>query len=362
MAKAPKVGAFVLQMHMIYKIYMQRNYKKYIFVLISVLVVLGVGLGAGYVWGFHNEQQIFDKKINGIKPLRNNNTSYKFVDPLLFYMIPSADQQWGLTEMKNQVQGIINHDKEYNGLSDASIFFQDLNQGRWMGINQNDQYNPASMLKVVIMVSYFKEAENNPALLNQSFIYTADMQNLINEDVYNSSSNLVIGNEYTVEDLIQRMIVDSDNGAAELLLNNISQSSLDSVYAALDIPSPDSAKGAFTISPRYYSFFFRILYSATYLGPEYSEKALDILSDATFKNGIVSGIPNGTVVSHKYGEYVLQNNSQGQQLELHDCGIVYYAKNPYLLCIMTRGNNLTNLENTIKNISSTVYKDYSPAK
>ena len=41
--------------------------------------------------------------------------------------------------------------------------------------------------------------------------------------------------------------------------------------------------------------------------------------------------------------------------QLHDCGIIYSPTNTYVLCIMTKGTNFTDLANTIKNISSMVY-------
>lgn len=170
--------------------------------------------------------------------------------------------------------------------------------------------------------------------------------------------DLKIGSSYKTEDLINKMIINSDNGAEYVLLDNINQTSLDLIYNVLNIENPNG-KNDFTISPRTYSLFLRILYSATYLNEQDSEKALGILSGTTFIDGLVAGVPKGVIVSHKFGEYIVQQNNQPQQIELHDCGIIYYPKNPYLLCVMTKGNNLDNLKNTIKNISSIVYQNYS---
>ncbi len=339
-----------------------KKYLKYILNIILALIILAAGIAIGYFLGYRNETNILNNKFDSIRPLRDASQSYKFIDPLLLYLIPSNDQQKDIVLLKNKVLGIIDSGKESGNLSDASVYFQDLSSGKWFGVNQNDQYNPASMLKVVIMVSYFKDSENNQEILNQNLVYSTDINNLLMQDPYDTSSSLIIGNSYNVNDLINKMIIDSDNGAAYLLLSNISTDSLDSVYNVLDIPSPDSTKDTFTISPRYYSFFFRILYNATYLDNADSEKALNILSQATFADGIVAGLPKDVVVSHKYGEYVVHQGNQVQQVELHDCGIVYHTKSPYLLCIMTKGNNLDNLKSAIKNISSTVYQDYSNIK
>jgi beta-lactamase class A len=211
------------------------------------------------------------------------------------------------------------------------------------------------------MVSYFKEAESNPAVLDKYLIYESDLDNLIRKDPLKSASGLNINGSYKVIDLINKTIIESDNGAEHLLLNNISQTSLDSIYNALNIENPDETNH-FTISPRTYSLFLRILYSATYLNSINSEKALDILSKTTFADGLAAGVPAGVAIAHKYGEYALAQNNIIRQIELHDCGIIYYPKNPYLLCVMTKGNNLDNLKRTIKNISSLVYSNYSGLK
>lgn len=329
--------------------------KKFIIILILILIVLIIGVGIGYFWGISNEQAILNKKLSMIRPIRESNIEYKFIDPLLAYIIPSADQETGLSLLKSKINNLIDNNKKNNNLSDASVFFYDLNRGRWIGVNESEKYNPASIFKVVIMVSYFKESQKSPDILEKYLVYTKEIDDFIKQNPSNTPTELKIGSSYKTEDLINKMIIDSDNGAQCLLLKNIAQASLDYIYNVLDIKTLNE-KNDFMISPRIYSLFFRILYSATYLNNIDSEKSLDILSKTTFNNGIVAGVDKSITVSHKFGEYI------GQQIELHDCGIVYYSSYPYFLCVMTRGNNLNNLENAIKNISSIVYQEYKNYK
>jgi len=110
------------------------------------------------------------------------------------------------------------------------------------------------------------------------------------------------------------------------------------------------------ISVKGYSAFFRFLYNATYLNKEMSEKALEILSTTNFNTGLPAKLPKGILVSHKFGErgYVGTNLKQ-----LHDCGIIYLAGNPYLLCVMTKGDSFEELANVIADISEMVYKAVS---
>ncbi len=339
------------------------DYKKCVKIFLAGLVFLGMGLGVGYLWGFNVEHKALVASLNTIHPLRDHTASYKFISPLLAYVIPPANQEAGLTLLKNNIANFIDAEKKTNKLSNASAFLYDMNRGRWIGVNERQKYNPASMLKVVIMVSYFKEAETNPGILDTRLMYTSATDTELKINSFNSASDLQINESYTIKSLIEKMITGSDNGAEILLFNNIDKKDLNAIYGALNILSPDDITSEFVISPRAYSLFFRIIYSATYLSRDLSEKALGILSRTTFDDGIVAGLPTNLVVSHKFGEKVLADkNSNVQSIELHDCGIVYYPENPYFLCVMTKGNNEDQLKSVIKNISSMVYQAYGDYK
>ena len=160
--------------------------------------------------------------------------------------------------------------------------------------------------------------------------------------------------KYTVDELIRRMIVYSDNMAYNLLNDNVNGSVVMSVYNDLgvDISSAQANPNGNIISVTGYSSFFRILYNSSYLNRDMSEKALKYLSQSVFTQGLVAGVPNDIVVSHKFGERQYLDTGEKQ---LHDCGIIYDPDTPYLLCVMTRGNNFSNLISTIKNISNMVY-------
>jgi beta-lactamase class A len=175
------------------------------------------------------------------------------------------------------------------------------------------------------------------------------------QDKFTAPSALVASNEYSVQSLIHFMIVDSDNGATFTLLNHINQDFLTAVYSALGIKDPGDDASAYKISARTYGLFFRVLYNATYLSPNYSERALKLLSEATFTDGLVAGVPEGTVVAHKYGDHILNANGSVTGVELSDCGIVYYPAHPYLLCVMAGAYNTPDASSIIANLSRAAY-------
>jgi beta-lactamase class A len=187
-------------------------------------------------------------------------------------------------------------------------------------------------------------------------LYQSNMQAALDGLDFSTPSTLQVGQSYVVSDLINDMIINSDNGAMNILVDNIGYPYLEQVYDAFGFKGPTATETDYKISPSDYSLFFRTLYNATYLGPDMSEKALSILSQATFDDGITAPLPKGTVVAHKFGEHVYADApGTPQALELHDCGIIYAPQSPYFLCVMTHGVSLDVLEDRIQGISSLVY-------
>ncbi len=154
-----------------------------------------------------------------------------------------------------------------------------------------------------------------------------------------------------------KIIINATNALTSLAGEDIFNETL----ADLDLPAIDEHTPTDFISPRMYSRVFRALYNASYLPSTVSESALDLLSKTTFTEGLVAGVPEGITVSHKFGERSLKvknDNSLASDTvnELHDCGIVYAPNNPYLLCVMTKGNDFSALQGVIKDISQITWE------
>lgn len=160
------------------------------------------------------------------------------------------------------------------------------------------------------------------------------------------------------------MIVYSSNESLHLLINNLNARTLPAlkeIYSDLNIPLPtllDENKIDF-MSPKIYSLLFRVLYNSTYLERETSERALELLNQVAFREGLVAGIPPGIAVAHKFGIRAVQSADAAKPgtTELHDCGIIYYPGHPYLLCVMTKGSNYRDLLSVIVDVSHRAYVD-----
>ncbi len=282
--------------------------------------------------------------------------NYQFINPLLECDTANFSRDQNLDRLRNEVANYIKDQQTQNKISFASVYFRDLNNGPWFGINEKENFSPASLVKVPLMIAYLKLSESNPNLLSTKLKYQSVSdsisQNIIPEET------LTPDQEYTIEELIKRMIVYSDNRSYDLLNQNITFDQLIRVYNDLgvDISKGLSNPNGDILTVKSYASFFRILFNSSYLSHDDSEKALKLLSQSTFTQGLVAGVPQSTKVSHKFGE---RNFTDTGIKQFHDCGIIYHPQKPYLLCVMTRGKDFNQLIPVIKQISSTIYQTVS---
>jgi beta-lactamase class A len=224
-----------------------------------------------------------------------------------------------------------------------------------MGISEFYEFAPASLLKLPFALVYFMEKENGENIRFDQLITYSPTQSL---PVQNFTSQAVLkeGESYSVEDLLRRMISYSDNNAYSMLAQYLDmfgrKDAVRNTLLEFGILLSDDPYDK-SISVRRYASIFRGLYNSSLISSENSEKLLSWLSESDFKNGLLARLPENIVAAHKFGERDLEDGTK----QLHDCGIIYYAQNPYLLCVMTHGRSYVDLEQVIQNISESVYRE-----
>ena len=321
----------------------------------AFVCVFYAGAAAGLLIGWKMTQRYYGDALFGFQKIHPLNDHFKFINPLLGF--DSAERTHSeYTQLKNRIQLLIDSSQVAPHVDRISVYFRNLETGEWVGINPNEDFDPASLLKVPVMMYYLKLAESDRAILSRTYSYTASDISLLKISQGDIETRLVQGRPYTVDQLIYEMIVRSDNVAKYLLILNSPASDLDNMYGDLGIQIHKGEGNKYTISARTYSLFFRNLYNSTFLTRAMSEHALGMLNEAEFKDGLVAGVPSDTKVAHKFGRYTILENSKVAGVETHDCGIVYYPEAPYLLCVMTRGNDTAVLENIISQVSQITYE------
>lgn len=255
-----------------------------------------------------------------------------------------------LRPFEYKVKKLIAESRKARLVSDVAVYFRDMENGPVFGLDANTMYTPASLMKVPLMMAVLKEAESNPALLSHKL--RNDQPEMARSD-FNTHA-LTRGAEYTVDELVRAMIASSDNDAVVMLRTVVADAPLNEVFRDFGLIIPEVRSAEDSMSVREYAAFFRILYNASYLNKAMSQKALEYLAASEFKQALADGVPPGVIVAHKFGERSFDDKKTKQ---LHDCGIVYHPAKPYVLCVMTRGDDFDKLASVIKNVSAMVYKE-----
>jgi beta-lactamase class A len=332
-----------------------------IFKIINISIIIFFGFFIGYFIHEIKDSQFDIKKEEDTSKedlgyeVRDRGF-YKFINPLLECEVAKGTIDSKKQNFQKDLDNFITKQLDNKQLSVMSVYFRDLNNGPSFGIKENELFIPASLLKVPIMMIFFSIAEKNPDILEKEIFF--DKPRELGEPGVQfiiPSQSIEVGKKYTIEQLIESLIKYSDNSAAILLqeyLNINYAKETQEFFNFFGIEASDFLNKKGSISVKDYSRFFRVLFNSSFLNNDFSEKSLKILSEAEYDKALVSGLPEGIVVSHKFGEAGFEPGEK----QLHDCGIIYYPDHPYLLCIMSRGKNLSDLEKSIAGVSKFVYE------
>jgi beta-lactamase class A len=280
------------------------------------------------------------------------STGERLVNPLLECEVAEGMIDAYKENFQDELEIVVDDLKTNGDVSTVAVYFRDLNNGPTFGINEDEKFVPASLLKVPVMMSYYKLAEDEPDILDRKLTYEKE-SNLAPDgsQLIAPSKEIEVGKKYPISELIERTISYSDNEAVTLLIYNMPSGPIRTLYHMLGVSDGvlNGPEGRLTVKE--YAAFFRILFNSSYLSQKYSTRALLLLTKTEFDQGLKAGVPSDVVVAHKFGE-----GGDVSQHQIHDCGIVYYPGHPYLLCIMSSGGDIKKLEGAITKISAFIYK------
>ena len=274
---------------------------------------------------------------------------YKYIRP---YLRAEPECESGkYATLKSGINDYINSLRSQGALTAASVYLTDLSKEEWMCVNPDEQYHPASLLKVASLMAYLRMAEQRPEIMNIQMRYD-DALNAPGQTF--TSKTIATGKPYSVKELLRYMIAYSDNRAAYLLHHNMDPAVFLKIFADMGLAMPADKGKEYVITARQYAEFFKVLYDGSYLTISASEYATSLLTECDFKIGIVKGLPASVRVAHKFGE-----SGNDQIHELHESAIVYLDNNPYIITIMTKGPDLNKLAEVISCISRMSYEKMS---
>ncbi|WP_337603552.1 serine hydrolase [Acidaminococcus timonensis] len=240
--------------------------------------------------------------------------------------------------------------KIIQGAGPFQVYFTNLstNQSIYRG---SETMPAASMIKVFILAKAYEDIQSGSLRRNETFTLTPD--NVV------GGAGILQGRGYgtrvSLQEAMDLMITESDNTAANLLIDRLGMDRINSYMQShgythsvlrrkmMDTEAMREGRENMT-STRDIALLFKRLYRGQCVGPAQDREMLEIYKRQTDNDSIPGALPQGTVVAHKTGEV-----SDFR----HDGGIVYTPKGDYVLVIFTE--NYTPYE-TMADLSEQIYQ------
>ncbi len=315
--------------------------------VVIMFFVAGIFAGALglFIWFFDSNYLVNVQKIH--TPL---NSKYKYINPLLAIEVAVNKKFLENLTLGNKIDNIINTAKQNKKIKEGAFYNQDMEHGFWTGVNEDQKFSTGKFLRMPIMMAYFQLAQSDPKILSNKLVYR--QQDFIQNP--QATEFLVDGQSYTVEELIRSMLIDDNEAASEILFDNVDNAGLNEIYSDLGIGFKEDKVNKDYISVKQFALLLRVLYNATYLNREFSEKALALLAESNPTNGVGLGLQNNLKIAHRYRIRSFTENGN-DLLESHACGIIYYPQHPYLVCLMSIAKNKSDIDNLFREINTAVY-------
>ncbi|GIM30490.1 serine hydrolase [Clostridium polyendosporum] len=203
------------------------------------------------------------------------------------------------------------------------FFFEDLASGYTYGYNENVQMTAAGCTKLPIAVALIKEVENG----NTNYLEKVKIEG--KDKVYGTGIiHEFDEREYTIFELLVAMLIQSDNTAANKIIDIVGKDTINEVIKELGLKNThlnrktaderELKTGIENLTSAYdLSLIWKHLYNATYLDEKNSTMLIDILRRQQIKNKLGLYIPEDLKydISSKTGDkHGVENDTELIQL------------------------------------------------
>jgi len=248
-----------------------------------------------------------------------------------------------LKTQTNQIQKYLVAEAALLGVADnISLYFKDLKQENPLEVSMEPtkSWVPASTIKAYVLLEAFRQKRLGLISFDQPVTISAD--NVVPTELETDEfPRLREDTSVTVKQLVEAMIIQSDNSAYNTLLDILDRRNINSslrnigitetvVGEKLNLDADQFQKDLLstgrqpnTTTVKDLATYFSLLYSHKI--PD-AEEILAVFKRQKINNMIPARLPENTVVAHKTGDWAPI---------YHDGGIVYKPDDPFVLAIFT---------------------------
>ena len=224
-------------------------------------------------------------------------------------------------------------------------------------LNPNEVFPSASVIKVPMMVDLFCLRDEGRLSFDEVVTLRAEYK----VEGSGALKELHAGLELTVLDLIILMIVQSDNTAANMLIDRIGMESVNERMRGFGFEKMTLARRMYeweaqakgfenVCTPSEIATLLESMLEGSISSMSTSTEMLEIMARQQWRERIPLLLPEGTKVANKTGSITGVT---------HDVGVVYGPSGPYVLCVMTKGvSDVISAERAIAEVSKLAYEFY----
>ena len=320
---------------------MKINLKLLVFLETALIIIL-IFITAGYI---HKEMPI--------QTSPQGKNSFGFLSPRVYA---------GLIQPKSFL--IINFNplqeklKEYIRKKNitASVYVLNLRDGASMGINEEDNFYPASLNKLPIAILIMKKIEDGELSMDTMIPINDSDRSSTWGTLYKTKEKAL-----PVRVLLEKMLKESDNTAFLILQRQVDNEDLNIILNYLNYfdinPYVHRTENDDSIDTKSMANIFSSLYLSTVLERNDSEYILSLLTKSDFDINKIAKLPSDVRVAQKFGE-----NYYGGNKFLHDCGIMYFNESRIFYCVMTKGLEENEARETIGIFINAIYNYVTRAR
>lgn len=312
--------------------------KRYLFGLVLVVII---SIASIFIFGYNRGKASLEYLAVRQSEQNKQIKQYNLLAKRLFLEDPN-DSKINFTPLRES----LNEYFANNNLNGGNLYFEYLPTGTSIKISGDEQLVAASLMKVPVAMDLYKSAEMGRISLDDVIALKPEWLNSEYGTLYKQG----VGYRLTLREAVKIMLENSDNTAlfAVAAANSGKLSNEESSLNYIDLDYKVNPDESTAINARSYSSVLKCLYFSCYNTKEDSQTILDSLVNSTYKNRLKAGVGDPDIpVAHKIGTNLSENQS--------DCGIVYYPKNNYLLCVMIPGPSTAETDKKISDISKIVY-------
>jgi len=272
----------------------------------------------------------------------NYSNPYPLIDPTRSFI----DQENFFTTIEPLRKDLVSTVDVYEKQGyEIGLYFEFLNTGASVSINEEKRFFPASLSKMPTAFAVMKKIQDGEWELSNELVLFMEDRNSDFGDLYKQP----VGTKFTIEELLFDLLVNSDDTAHRIFLRNLSEDDYVELFSALGLS--DFYDTEYKITAKEYTRIFRALYTSSYLTREHSSLLLEMLSSTPFSSFLDAGIPQDVKFSHKIGIDEIGKTYL-------DSGVVYLPNRPYLVTFMINvpsEKTRQDAEEIMKEISEKIY-------